>query len=78
MGNKYDPVKLFLVDTHNYNDWFKNEKSTDKLRKSDKEESYMPPLEDDEEEVNEGKGLKILIYIFCISIIKSLEKFTTI
>ena len=47
LGNKYDPVNLFLVDTYNYDDWFKNEKLTDTTRKIDKEESDMPPLEDD-------------------------------
>ena len=78
MVNKYDRVNLFLVDAYNYNGWFKNEKLTDKLRKSDKEQSDMPPLEDDEGEVKEEKGLKILIYILCISIIKSLKMFTTI
>ena len=47
LGNKYDPVNLFLVETYNYDDWFKNEKLTDTTRKIDKEESDMPPLEDD-------------------------------
>ena len=54
---KYNPNYLFLK-TYNYDPWFKNEESTDK------EESIslsdMPPLEVDEEEVKEGKGLKIL------------------
>ena len=62
LGNKYDPVNLFL-ETYNYEDWFKNEESADTTRKSDKDEpvdlSDMPPLEGDEE-VKEGKGLKIL------------------
>ena len=71
-------INIFLVDTYNYNDWLKNEKSTDKLRKIDKEESDMPPIEDDDEEAKERKGLKIVIYIFCISIVKSRKKFTTI
>ena len=60
MGNKYDPINLFLVDTYNHDDCFKNEKSTDTTRNSDKAESDMPPLEGDKEEVKEGKGLKIL------------------
>ena len=60
MGDKYDPVNLFLVDTDKCNDWFKNEKSNDTARKSDKEEFDMPPLEGDEEEVKEEKCLKIL------------------
>ena len=46
-NNKYDPVNLFLVDTCNYDNWFKNEKLTDTKRKSGKEESEMPPLEGD-------------------------------
>ena len=59
MGDKYDPVNLFLVDTDNCNDWFKNEKSNDTARKSDKEEFDLPPLEGDEEEVKGEKCLKI-------------------
>ena len=57
-GNKYDPVNLFLVDTYDYDDWFKNEKPTDTTRKSDKEESEMPPLEYDEEELKKEKRIK--------------------
>ena len=45
---------------HNYDDWFENEESTDKTRESDKEEPDIPPLEGDEGEVKEGKGLKVL------------------
>ena len=60
MGDKYDPINLFFVDTYNHDDCFKNEKSTDTTRNSDKAESDMPPLEGDKEEVKEGKGLKIL------------------
>ena len=33
LGNKYEPVNLFLVDTYNYGGWFRNEKSTNKTRK---------------------------------------------
>ena len=29
LGNKYNPVNLFFVDVYNYDEWFKNEKSTD-------------------------------------------------
>ena len=63
MGNKYDPINLFL-ETYNYNVWFENEESTDTTsRKSDEDESVdlhdMLPLECDEE-VNVRKGLKIL------------------
>ena len=46
---------------HNYNDWFENKESTDNTRERDKEESVMPPLEGDEEEVKEGKILTFLI-----------------
>ena len=63
LGNKYDPINLFL-ETYNYHVWFENEESADMARKSDKKESVdlcdIPPLEGDEEEVTEGKGLKIL------------------
>ena len=64
MGNKYDPINLFL-ETHTYDNWFGNKESDDTAsRKSDKEESVdladMSPLEDDEEEVKRGKELKIL------------------
>ena len=62
LGNKYDNINLFL-ETYNYV-WFENEESADMTRKSDKKESVdlsdMPPLQGDEEEVKEGKGLKIL------------------
>ena len=37
-----------------------NEESTDKTRESDKEEPDMPSQEADEEEVREGKAIKIL------------------
>ena len=35
LGKKYDPINLFLVDTYNHDDWYKNEneKSTDATRK---------------------------------------------
>ena len=57
MGSKYDPINFFL-ETYNYHVWFKNEKSTDIRTKR-----TLPPmsaLEDDKEEVKEGKRLKIL------------------
>ena len=51
LGDKY-PKKLFLEGC-DYRVWSETkEESTDV--------SPMPPLEDDEEEVREGKGLKIL------------------
>ena len=62
MDNTYGPINLFL---ETYNDaWFENEESTvTTSRKSDKDKSVdlsdMPPLEGDEE-VKEGKGLRIL------------------
>ena len=61
LGNKYDPVTLFLVDVHNYDNCFKNDESTDKKEEcTDKGEesidlSDMPPLESDEEEVKKIK-----------------------
>ena len=58
MQPKYDTVSLFL-ETQNYEDWLKSEESADTTRKSDNEECDMLPLEGDEE-VQEGKGLKIL------------------
>ena len=117
MGDKYDPVKLFL-EGYDYSKWSKNneesidkEESTDKEDSADKEEcvdwSDMPSIEGNEEEVKEGKRIKILTLnkvltilpillaqrkagnnsnnvkiksyrycIFCISIIKSLKKYT--
>ena len=51
---------LFLVDTHNYDNWYENKESAHPTRKSDKEESDIPPWECDEGEVKKGKGLKIL------------------
>ena len=51
MGNKYDPVNLFLVVVYNYDDWLENDKLTDTIRKIDKKESVdlsdMPPPEGD-------------------------------
>ena len=51
MGNKYDPVNLFLVDVYNYDDWLENDKLTDTIRKIDQKESVdlsdMPPPEGD-------------------------------
>ena len=62
MKHKTDLSKLFF-ETYNYDIWFENEESTDRTRKSYKEESkhlYGMPLVEGDEEVNEGKGLKIL------------------
>ena len=55
MGNKYDPIYLFL-ETYNYDVWLENEESTDKEESTDL--SPMPALEGDE--VKEGKVLTIL------------------
>ena len=57
MESKYKPKKLFL-ETYNYDGWSENEESTDIKEFLDL--SDMPPLDGDEEEVKEGKGLKIL------------------
>ena len=58
LDDKYDPKKLFLEGC-DYRVWSETkEESTDKEELTDV--SPMPPLEDDEEEVREGKGLKIL------------------
>ena len=54
LGNKYNPVNLFL-EVYNYDVWFENEEWSDTTRNSDKEESVdlfdMPPENSDEEEV---------------------------
>ena len=56
-------LSIYLFEPYNYNVWFENGDLDYKTRKNDKEESAdlsdMPALEDDEE-VKEGKGLKIL------------------
>ena len=58
LGNKFDPVNLFLVDVYNtivdvlLDGWFKNEESPNTTSKRDKKESAglsdMPQLEGDE------------------------------
>ena len=67
MNRKYKPKKLFIKG-YDYSMWSKHEEestdkeSTDEEESTDKEESVdlsdMPPLEGDEE-VKEGKGIKI-------------------
>ena len=57
LDDKYDRVNLFLVDACNYNNWFENKELPDMTKKSDEEESDIPPLEGDEEEGKEGKWL---------------------
>ena len=64
MGDNNDPESLFLKG-YNYSVHSENkEESTDKEQSTDKKESVdlsdMPLLEGDEEEVREGKGIKIL------------------
>ena len=61
-SNKYDSINSFL-EACNYDVWFESEESSD-TTKTDKKSTDlppMPPLEGDEEEVKEGKGLKILL-----------------
>ena len=74
LGNKYDPINL-LLKAYDYGVWFENEELINTIRKSDEEELTdkiwksnngdpavlldMSPLKVDEE-VKEGKGLKIL------------------
>ena len=65
----YNP-KMLLFEAYDYGEWLENEESSDKDKSfeneesADKEESTnvppMPALEGDEEEIKEGKGLKIL------------------
>ena len=57
MNSNYKPKKLF-IEGYNYNDWSENVESSDKEESVDLPD--MPPLEDDEKEVKERKGLKIL------------------
>ena len=57
MGDKYDPINLYL-ETYSYGGWYENEELTDKKESVDL--CDMPTLEGDEEEIKEGKGLKIL------------------
>ena len=50
-------ILLIYFLKHNYGNWFENDKLNDKEESVDL--SDMPPLECEEEEVKEGKGLKI-------------------
>ena len=62
LGNKYDPVDLFL-EACNYDVWFESEELSD-IPKSDEKSTdllSMSSLEGDEEEAKKGKGLKIQI-----------------
>ena len=61
LGNKYDPINLFR-ETYNYDVWFQSEESPDTTKTDEKSTDLkpMPLLEGDEEEIKEGKGLKIL------------------
>ena len=64
MEHRYDRDKLFLK-ANNYDAWFENEESTDEEESVDLPD--MLPLEGDEEEIKEEKGLKILIPIKLLS-----------
>ena len=55
MGNKYDPINLF-IEAYNCDFWFEDEKSSDTTKTGVK----STELPRDEEEVKEEKGLKIL------------------
>ena len=50
-----------MLETYNYDTWFKNKKLSDNVRETDEEESIdlfdMPPLEGDEEELKEAKRI---------------------
>ena len=65
LGNKYDPINLFceiIMMSYNYDVWFQSEESPDTTKTDEKSTDLkpMPLLEGDEEEIKEGKGLKIL------------------
>ena len=61
LGNKYDRINLFL-EGYNYDVWLETEQSSDKTKTDEKSTglSSMSPLPGDEEDVREGKVLKIL------------------
>ena len=52
---KINPKTLFL-NNYDYSMWSENEKSTDKEKSTDV--PPIPPLEGDEQEEKEGKGLR--------------------
>ena len=51
-----------FLEAYNYDVWFESEESSDTLKTYNKSDglSAMPPLEGEEEEVKEGKGLRIV------------------
>ena len=49
MNSTYKPKKFF-IEEYNYGDWYENQESRDN------EESEMPPLEGDAEEVKKRKN----------------------
>ena len=67
MDPQCDPKNLF-IEGHDYSVWLENEESTDREELTDKKEltdkeeyvdlSEMSPVEGNQEEVKEGKGLK--------------------
>ena len=52
-------IIILTLDSYDYEEWYK-EKSGDSTLKIDGEESYDLPLLESDEEVKEGKGLKVL------------------
>ena len=58
-GEKYI-LKMFFLEPYDYNEWLKNVELTHAEEYTGREESDMPPLEGDKEEMKKGKGLKIL------------------
>ena len=61
MGNKCDPINLFL-EIYNYDIRFEREELSD-TTKTDEKYTDLPPiptLEEGEEEVKEGEGVKVL------------------
>ena len=61
LGNKYDPINLF-IEKYNYDVWLESEESPNTTKTDEKSTDLPPmlPLEGDDEEVKEGKRLKIL------------------
>ena len=57
LGNKYDPVNLF-VETNNYVILFENEEQPDRI-KSGEESTDLPPTLDGDQ-IKEGRKLKFL------------------
>ena len=60
LGYKYNHINLFL-EIYNYDVWFESEELSD-TTKTDEKSTDLPPMLPlgHDEEVKEGKGLKIL------------------